>query len=94
MANRHLSRSVVLQTLFEWDFRSLVPEVARDSLLRNIAEFAPAAGDAAAATAGAMTVAAIAATVTNDARTCILHKSPVIGKLEVFVMLASIVAAG
>ena len=47
MANRHLSRSVVLQTLFEWDFRSIVPEGAREALLRNIAEFAPAAGDAA-----------------------------------------------
>jgi N utilization substance protein B len=45
MANRHLSRSVVLQTLFEWDFRALSSELARQTLLRNIAEFAPAAGD-------------------------------------------------
>lgn len=46
MANRHLSRSVVLQTLFEWDFRSLSLEGALSSLERNIAEYAPAAGDA------------------------------------------------
>ena len=45
MANRHLSRSVVLQTLFEWDFRSLPADSARDALRRNVAEFAPAAGD-------------------------------------------------
>ena len=45
MANRHLSRSVVLQTLFEWDFRSLSLDYARDALRRNVSEFAPAAGD-------------------------------------------------
>ncbi|HWB33708.1 MAG TPA: transcription antitermination factor NusB [Candidatus Paceibacterota bacterium] len=46
MANRHLSRSVVLQTLFECDVRNLAPESGRESLTRNMAEFAPAAGDA------------------------------------------------
>ncbi len=45
MANRHLSRSVVLQTLFEWDVRSLPPGSAKEALVRNVAEFAPAAGD-------------------------------------------------
>ena len=45
MANRHLSRSVVLQTLFEWDFRSLSLDYTRDALRRNVSEFAPAAGD-------------------------------------------------
>src|SRR3989338_8867823 len=45
MANRHLSRSVVLQTLFEWDFRSLPAESAKEALARNASEFAPAAGD-------------------------------------------------
>ena len=45
MANRHLSRSVVLQTLFEWDFRSLPIESAKQVLIRNASEFAPAAGD-------------------------------------------------
>lgn len=46
MANRHLSRSVVLQTLFEWDFRALSTATARDALQRNTKEYAPAAGDA------------------------------------------------
>ncbi len=46
MANRHLSRSVVLQTLFEWDFRNLPADRAKDALARNTGEFAPAAGDA------------------------------------------------
>lgn len=45
MANRHLSRSVVLQTLFEWDVRHLSVSTAKESLLRNIEEFAPGAGD-------------------------------------------------
>src|SRR5437762_1479973 len=48
MANRHLSRSVVLQTLFEWDFRTgnlgdkENPGDAMDTLARNAGEFAPA----------------------------------------------------
>ena len=50
MANRHLSRSIVLQSLFEWDFTShnsagggiSVEEV----LTRNIEEFAPGLNDA------------------------------------------------
>jgi N utilization substance protein B len=56
MANRHLSRSIVLQTLFEWDFLlSAKPkpedggkevtesnhEKIRESLRRNLKEFAP-----------------------------------------------------
>jgi N utilization substance protein B len=45
MANRHLSRSVVLQTLFEWDIRQCSADVAKDTLQRNVQEFAPAAGD-------------------------------------------------
>lgn len=45
MANRHLSRSVVLQTLFEWDFRNCSPESAVEYLERNTVEFAPGAGD-------------------------------------------------
>src|SRR6185437_2035853 len=45
MANRHLSRSVVLQTLFEWDVRGLAAEAARAALVRNAAEFAPGAAD-------------------------------------------------
>ncbi len=45
MANRHLSRSVVLQTLFEWDVRNLSNEATHEALVRNVGEFAPAAGD-------------------------------------------------
>jgi N utilization substance protein B len=45
MANRHLSRSVVMQTLFEWDFRSLSESDAGEALVRNANEFAPKAGD-------------------------------------------------
>jgi len=45
MANRHLSRSLVLQTLFEWDFNGNNSSVAPDVLLRNIDEFAPGVSD-------------------------------------------------
>lgn len=45
MANRHLSRQVVLQTLFEWDFCHASAAAAHEALARNIAEFAPGAGD-------------------------------------------------
>src|SRR3989344_1055216 len=45
MANRHLSRSVVVQTLFEWDIRQLSLDGAKGALARNAGEFAPAAGD-------------------------------------------------
>jgi N utilization substance protein B len=41
MANRHLARSVVLQSLFEWDFNGQKPENIQEVLERNIAEFAP-----------------------------------------------------
>jgi N utilization substance protein B len=53
MANRHLSRSIVLQTLFEWDFSSRdkkdgshvaieeKKEKIEDVLKRNLKEFAP-----------------------------------------------------
>lgn len=48
MSNRHLSRSIVLQTLFEWDAgneESRVPCVPKDVLTRNINEFAPGSKD-------------------------------------------------
>ena len=48
MANRHLSRSIVLQTLFEWDFvpdgkknPNPTSEEIKDVLKRNLKEFAP-----------------------------------------------------
>ncbi|MFA6353773.1 MAG: transcription antitermination factor NusB [Candidatus Paceibacterota bacterium] len=48
MANRHLSRSIVLQTLFEWDFSEGI-KASKDSienvLKRNLKEFAPGCED-------------------------------------------------
>lgn len=46
MANRHLARSIVLQTLYEWDFRKFPRERASVLLKRNIDEFAPGLTDA------------------------------------------------
>ncbi|MFN4181446.1 MAG: transcription antitermination factor NusB [Candidatus Paceibacteria bacterium] len=49
MANRHLSRSIVLQTLFEWDFMGgggeWGPEKLEETLTRNLAEFGPGLED-------------------------------------------------
>lgn len=39
MSNRHLARSIVLQTTFEWDFRNLSREDALVSLEKNNKEF-------------------------------------------------------
>lgn|SRR5574343_1701924 len=41
MANRHLARTIVLQSLFEWDFGHMRPGIYGEILNRNIAEFAP-----------------------------------------------------
>ena len=52
MANRHLSRSIVLQTLFEWDFLPAdkkgdagAHEKITEALKRNLKEFAPGLED-------------------------------------------------
>ncbi len=45
MANRHLARSIVLQSLFEWDFRSLSDNQISEVVARNVSEFAPGLGD-------------------------------------------------
>ncbi len=45
MANRHISRSIVLQTLFEWDFRSVSKDDCLEVLNRNIKEFADESRD-------------------------------------------------
>lgn len=45
MAHRHLSRSIVLQTLFEWDFENKSKEDAFPIFERNILEFAPGTND-------------------------------------------------
>jgi len=44
MANRHLSRSIVLQTLFEWDF-AVSNDPTDEMLSRNIEEFGPGLDD-------------------------------------------------
>lgn len=41
MANRHLSRSIVLQSLFEWDLNAIDRKQVIEVLDRNIEEFAP-----------------------------------------------------
>jgi transcription antitermination protein NusB len=41
MANRHLQRSVAMQSLFEWDFQGCKDEKAKEAVERNIEEFAP-----------------------------------------------------
>ncbi|MGH7141110.1 MAG: transcription antitermination factor NusB [Minisyncoccia bacterium] len=45
MANRHLSRSIVFQALFEWDFRQLSREGAQEVLKRIAEEFGSGTGD-------------------------------------------------
>lgn len=45
MANRHLSRSIVLQSLFEWDFCGRKNKDIEAILSRNIKEFAPGISD-------------------------------------------------
>ncbi len=46
MANRHLSRSIVLQTLFEWDFAVEKDITPKEMLDKNILEFGPGLDDA------------------------------------------------
>ncbi len=41
MANRHLQRSIAMQTLFEWDFNGQKNELLDTYIQRNCAEFAP-----------------------------------------------------
>ncbi|MDB5266425.1 MAG: NusB antitermination factor, utilization substance protein [Parcubacteria group bacterium] len=45
MSHRHLSRSVVLQTLFEWDFDKKTKDHALEAFERNLIEFAPESKD-------------------------------------------------
>lgn len=45
MANRHLARSVVLQSLFEWDFRDKKDGLLSDAIVRDAEEFAPGTTD-------------------------------------------------
>jgi len=41
MSSRHLSRSIAMQTLFEWDFKKSDSKELDEILQRNIKEFAP-----------------------------------------------------
>ena len=45
MANRHLSRSIVMQSLFERDFKNLPAASIREIIDRNMEEFAPGITD-------------------------------------------------
>lgn len=46
MANRHLSRSIVMQSLYEWDFKRKKPEQLEEIVGRNLKEFGPGLEDA------------------------------------------------
>lgn len=46
MANRHLSRSIALQSLFEWDFNEYAATALPGIVERNVNEFAPGLEDA------------------------------------------------
>lgn len=41
MSNRHLARTIAMQSLYEWDFNHLTPEQASVVSTRNIKDFAP-----------------------------------------------------
>ncbi len=43
MANRHLQRSIAMQSLFEWDFRGQENDQLEPIITHNCAEFAPGA---------------------------------------------------
>lgn len=45
MANRHLSRSIAMQSIFEWDFEGKKPAELASIVERNIAEFGPGLED-------------------------------------------------
>lgn len=45
MANRHLQRSVAMQSLFEWDFQGRHDEQIDAVIARNVKEFAPGIED-------------------------------------------------
>lgn len=45
MVNRHLMRSIVMQTLFEWDFNNYDALKTKEILRRNLKEFAPGLED-------------------------------------------------
>lgn len=45
MASRHLSRSIAMQSLYEWDFYNKKPDILENIVKRNIKEFGPGLKD-------------------------------------------------
>jgi N utilization substance protein B len=45
MASRHLSRSIVMQSFYEWDFQGKKPEVLHKIVEKNIKEYGPGLED-------------------------------------------------
>src|SRR3989344_1155869 len=45
MANRHLSRSIAMQSLYEWDFRGKEDSKLPELIAQNIKEFGPGLED-------------------------------------------------
>lgn len=45
MANRHLSRSIAMQALYEWDFRAKDTKRIDEIIKRNVEEFGPGMED-------------------------------------------------
>lgn len=45
MANRHLSRSIAMQSLYEWDFRGRDNSKLKELIKKNIEEFGPGMED-------------------------------------------------
>ncbi len=45
MANRHLSRSIAMQSLYEWDFRGQDNSILPDLIAQNTKEFGPGMED-------------------------------------------------
>jgi len=41
MANRHLSRSIAMQSLYEWDFKNMNMDELKETVERNVSEFGP-----------------------------------------------------
>ena len=45
MANRHLLRSIAMQSLYEWDFKGKKKEAIDEIMARNVQEFGPGTED-------------------------------------------------
>lgn len=45
MANRHLARSIAMQSLYEWDFKGKKDENLEEIVKKNVIEFAPGMED-------------------------------------------------